>query len=54
MLKEDPGYITKCGTNCGKCIPYIEKNLIPGTEHAIYSEKELTDAYRNALLGDVG
>ena len=54
MLKEDPRYITKCGTNCGKCIPYIEQNLIPGTEDAIYSEKELTDAYRSALLGGMG
>ena len=54
MLKEDARYITKCGTNCGKCIPYIQQNLIPGTEDAIYSEEELLLAYRNAQLGGMG
>jgi NAD(P)H-nitrite reductase large subunit len=54
MLKEDARYITKCGTNCGKCIPYIQQNLIPGTEDAIYSEEELLLAYKNAQLGGMG
>ena len=54
MLKEDARYITKCGTNCGKCIPYIQKNLIPGTEDAIYSEAELLEAYKHSQLGGMG
>ena len=54
MLKEDARYITKCGTQCGKCIPYIQQNLIPGTEDAIYSEEELLLAYKNAQLGGMG
>ena len=51
MLKEDARYITKCGTECGKCIPYIERNVLPGTELAIYSETELIEAYEQSKLG---
>ena len=45
MLKQDPTLIDVCGTNCGKCIPYIEQNLIPGTTDAIHSETELNSAH---------
>ena len=51
MLKEDSRYILMCGTQCGKCIPYIEKNCIPGTDDAIYSETELLTAYKQSKLG---
>ena len=51
MLKADPRHILKCGTNCGKCIPYIEKNIIPGTDKQIYSESELIEAYEHSRLG---
>ena len=51
MLKEDSRYILMCGTQCGKFIPYIEKNCIPGTDDAIYSETELLTAYKQSKLG---
>ena len=54
MLKEDARYITKCGTQCGKCIPYIQQNVIPGTSEQIYSETELLLAYKHSQQGGMG
>ena len=48
-IARDPSLITSCGTNCGKCIPYIQQNLIPGTREPIYTEDELVELYNKSL-----
>ena len=32
QLKENPELKKLIGTKCGKCLPWIEKGLIPGTD----------------------
>ena len=38
QYKEDPDARALCGTQCGKCLEWIEMNLIPGTPHKIHKE----------------
>lgn len=40
QYKNDPELRAKCGTNCGKCLEWIEENLIPGTPHRIFTEEK--------------
>ena len=48
-IERDPSLITSCGTNCGKCVPYIQQNLIPGTDSPIYTEEQLVELYHKSL-----
>ena len=48
-IARDPSLITSCGTNCGKCVPYIQQNLIPGTDTPIYTEEQLLELYHKSL-----
>jgi bacterioferritin-associated ferredoxin len=48
-IARDPSLITSCGTNCGKCVPYIQQNLIPGTDAPIYTEEQLLELYHKSL-----
>ena len=48
-IEHDPQLIAQCGTNCGKCVAYIQQNLVPGTTTPIYSDEQLVDLYNKSL-----
>jgi bacterioferritin-associated ferredoxin len=43
-IEANPSLIYKCGTKCGKCIPYIAKGLYPGTEQPYELAADLLNA----------
>lgn len=37
--RENPEARQRCGTGCGKCLEWIEQNLIPGTDVRLINYK---------------
>lgn len=48
-IERDPALITKCGTRCGKCIPYVQSNCYAGTEVPIFTHEQLVALYEKSI-----
>lgn len=48
-IERDPALITKCGTKCGGCIPYVQSNCYAGTEVPIFTHEQLVALYEKSI-----